>query len=519
MELPRELITAAKNNNLILFVGAGISNELRNNQGEKIGFWKDLVKQISKYSSDKGYYTDLIEFAINQNDTPFDILRKVEILNLLPKSEKVKYVKAYYSDFGFNDKYTDKDSQFISNIIPKSKVIEFVKNYFDLDKNNDWDLHRKLCNLSNIIITTNYDNAFELTCKELNKHYSETITELNASLSKKTDSQCNTALFKLHGSILSPESMVIFPTDYAQLYEHRINQKIIALENLILKKNILFIGYGMNDWQINKIFLFAKNKLADISQPHFIITMKDVYEKNSDKLGDFLTPIFITKYRRDEKSQKNEYNIDNIVERLLKEKMTAISEIKPNYFKLGNELFNTAILLKEEKLWNECCELYAKAALFVEDRTEDLFNKWGYALLQLAQLQKSESLIYDSIEKYKIARQLNPYGENTAYNLQKARETLLRVNVNSIIEDYYSKQLLLRQTMIPVKECTCGYINQNDRISCRHCGKPLGEKWLDNGHISSGICLKCKRYVGMIGETCPQCGNKVPYFYENFFCN
>jgi hypothetical protein len=512
MKLPEELINAARNNNLVIFVGAGLSYNLKNKKGEDLKDWNNLVKNAVNNFSQEGYSTMLLENAISRGYTAIDVLDKLEILSKLPANDILGYVKHFYHIINNEEDrwLRENANKLFHKIIPKSKVVEFVEYSYALAENNNWSLHDKLCKLSEVIITTNYDDAFEQTNQHSNRKY-KTVLIGDGIPSEKFNNQ-SSILFKLHGSIAEPNTMVIFPYDYAHLYEHTSHEIISYFNKLLINKSILFIGCGMGDWQINNIFLKTKELLADISQSHFIITPQKKFNEKLKGLK-FLTPIFVTDFDVDTK--KYWEDINDIVEYLLYEKINAVPEMKVNYFEKGNELFNMAVVLNDEELWKECCEQYGKAATELDLRNETLFYNWGTALLCWAKLKKSETLYLKSIEKLKIARQLNQNEEKIALQLQIANNNLWQLDVDSIIKEYYNK----KSTMIPVKVCpNCFCINSCDKLTCKRCGKELGKEWLDYGHFSGGICEKCSKYAGIAGDgVCPICGNKVPSIYEDFF--
>jgi hypothetical protein len=523
MELPIELIEAARNNNLVIFVGAGLSCTFTNAQGKTLGNWKNLVKQIVESSSKEGYFTTLLQSAIDRGDEPIEVLDLIEILSLLPKDEIAGFANNFYS-LRDNDSWLRDNLPKMSKILPKDKIVEFVKDFYSLSDTNDWRLHEKLYELSSIIITTNYDNAFEHAKQPL-----KTILFGRDNRLQILNNPQESILFKLHGCITAPETLVIFPYDYAFLYEHRAHAIIADFKKLIINKCILFIGCGMDDWQINTIFLNVKKMLADIQQKHFIITKKKEFEDKEKKLSGFLTPVFIEKYRQSD-DPLEERNIDNIIDCLLKEKSTTTnSNAKYDSYNRANELFVSAMSDDNESLLNEYCKEYQKAALSLNSRSEEGFYKWGTALLQLAILQKSEKLYKESIEKFRIARELNPNREESAKNLQYAHHALMQLNIEEILNEYQEKQQDTNNSqkntrMIPVKGCLCeykgslcGYINSCESTTCKQCGNPLGKEWSDDGHVSAGVCEKCGKYVGIMGNACPKCGDEVPYHYEDFF--
>lgn len=171
-EIPYELAEAIKDNNLVLFIGAGLSSNLVNKQNSKIGNWKNLVDSLIVYLRGKGY--DLSEIKEVEEGKELEALQIIE-----------------------NDQN-----------IPLYQIINFAKSFYDLANDNDLTLHRKLLAITDKIITTNYDNAFELSQNEplINVAYKGKDHEL-ASIPMPREK----TLFKLHGCISDGNKMILIP--------------------------------------------------------------------------------------------------------------------------------------------------------------------------------------------------------------------------------------------------------------------------------------------------------------------
>jgi hypothetical protein len=497
MKLPKELIEAARNNNLVTWIGAGLSYNFKNKAGRQLKDWKNLVVQIKNSFPEEKYLTAvLMKSALNRGDESIQVLDVFEILSKLPKSEIVNYVKYFYSSFDYDREWLLENSS--KQIITKNEAKQIAKHFYTLsEKQDDWSLHENLCELSNIIITTNYDDAFELTCKRINRPIKTILLSETIELQGLNDLQKIT-LIKLHGSISDEDTMVIFPYDYAHLYEHRAHSLILELRKLILTKSMLFVGCGMGDWQINNIFKFARKTLADLNQKHFIITTEQKYNEIKKDIGDFLELIPIKDYKPD---------IDDIIKYLLNEKSSITAKVEFDFCSKADEIFNKALLLKDENLLIQCCELYEKAATSLNSRDEKVFYKWGITLLELAKLKKSELLYKKSKEIFDIITVgLNPYNEKVSLYKRIIADELKNIDI-----EYITNRNKFQKNMIPVKTCLCGCINPCESSTCKRCGKPLGEKWLDDGHISAGVCKKCR--IVTIDNACPTCGDKIPEFY------
>jgi hypothetical protein len=519
MELPKELVDAACSNNLVIWVGAGLSYNLINKNGNQLKGWGDFVELIIDSFPEEKYLTSMLMKSVRYIYDPIQRLDILEVLSSLPKNEILNYVKYFYSISDYERSWLQENSS--KQIISKENVRNIWKNYCSLSNKQDWGLHIDLCELSNIIITTNYDNAFELVCEQINRPIKIVLLDETIGY-KKLDDLNETILIKLHGSISNKETMVIFPYDYAYFYEHQAHSLILELRKLILTKTMLFIGCGMGDWQINNIFKFGKEKLSDLSQKHFIIEtgkkFDEIKQKDKKNTLDFLTLIPITKYNPDKESTSDERNINNIIKLLIKEKnSTKHFQVEFDYYHQADEIFAKAALLKDENLLEQSCELYKKSASLLQSRNADVFYKWGIVLFELGELRKSEKYYLDCIDKLNISAELNPIDIEKIHLLKiRTRNRIEQLDINSIIKNC--------KNMIPVKTCLgdiskfeiCGCINSCESLICKRCGRHLGKEWSDYGHLSAGVCGKCNKYVGAMGERCPICGDEVPFNYKDF---
>jgi len=261
-KIPQGLKKAVEENNLVLFIGSGLSSKFVNNNGQRLGGWENLEKQVVDYIEG----SENLKLSVKKGE-PYNELEQIE--------EQMKK----------SDNYTK---------IKKDTILYLTKFYtLSVDVNN-YNLHKKLCRLSNKIVTTNYDNAFEIADNDFKKN--RAIIGNDFALSTLKDTSLKT-LLKLHGCISDSNTMVLFPSDYDKLYVNKdINAEriLFRLQNLIANKTILFIGCGMGDYQINHIFENVKYLLGEFDKDkHYII---DTVTKLDSKLQGFLELINIDDY-------------------------------------------------------------------------------------------------------------------------------------------------------------------------------------------------------------------------------
>lgn len=392
--IPQRLKEAIENDELVLFIGAGLSWDLKNTEGKTLGGWKDMVSSMLSYLKDKKRITAKEQHSCEKLG-PIKALQRLE-----------------------------------NNKIDKRVIGKFVKRYFTLGKKNKFPLQEKLYSLSTKIITTNYDLAFEKPIKKLRKE--KAYKGQNKKLSKLLADPV--FLFKLHGCIEDINSMVLFPSDYRKLYNNYDRDAaftLLAFKFLIFSKTFLFIGTGMDESQIINFFEEIKDIRRFYNQEHYIIT--------TDPLNiptNFLTPIKINDYAeipetidqlvniKKEAEEKKNYKNKLLLEQLeasekekkdLAKKLDKDKELDKDKDKNkrialflereANNRFLTGLKHHIAKEYLEAIEEY-KAATELKPDSSDAYHNWGVALVELAKTKsgnEAEELYKEAFEKYKLA--------------------------------------------------------------------------------------------------------------------
>ena len=472
--IPQRLKEAIEKDELVLFVGSGLSWNLKNTEGNTLGGWKEMVSSMLSYLKDRAYIT-----AKEQR-----FCLKLEPIKALQRLE--------------------------NRGIDREKVRDFLQDYFTLGKENEFPLQKKLYSLSTKIITTNYDLAFEKAIEKLDKE--KAYKGQNKKLSKLLADPV--FLFKLHGCIEDINSMVLFPSDYRKLYNNYDRDAALALlvfKFLIFSKTFLFIGTGMDEHQIINFFEEIKEVRDSFNQKHYIIT--------TDPLSiptNFLTPIKISDYNEipsyidqllyikkkaeEEKnpekkllleqleaSEKEKVDLEKELDKdkeldkekdknkrialflereannrfltglkhhIAKEYLEAIeeykaaTELKPEYSEAYNNWGNALDDLAKTKSGNEAEELYTEAfekfklATTYKKDKHDAYYNWGNALVKLAKTKsgnKAEELYTEAFEKYKLATTYKKDDHKAYYNWGNALCQLAETKSGSEAEELYKE--------------------------------------------------------------------------------
>ncbi len=320
--IPLKLVEAIQNNNLVIFVGAGCSIPLG------CPSWKGLVEDILQELSSKHGTT---------SDTNFDnILKgvKTESKSLFEALNKIE------NDVDHGLTYKKKSKEIVYAQIEKSS-----KNFPDKSP-----MHSVLWEISKKIITTNYDKALEKYKPE-----SENLKIFdNTNAFQILKSQLNEAefLYKIHGDNDNPDSIILFESDYKEIYNND-NYNNDSLATYFKDKTLLFIGFSLSDPFV--INLFTKIKTiykGHTVNEHFVFTTK-----NEDFTEYDVTTIQIENWK--------ESLFGYLIE---------LEKIKSNFSKTTNILPMLIEESKDEELTNSDISSIAK---LIEIKTNELTNDLG----------------------------------------------------------------------------------------------------------------------------------------------
>ena len=142
----------------------------------------------------------------------------------------------------------------------RNYIIQTLKNTFTRDFLST-ETHKIISQIPHFrnIITTNYDSLFESVygSGKLNVIFSDNHTPYIDA--KKVN------LFKIHGDLSNPDSIIITESDYNDFFSKDTEQNTIwsVIKGIIATKSILFIGYGLEDTNIQVIFNKIRNKIGE----------------------------------------------------------------------------------------------------------------------------------------------------------------------------------------------------------------------------------------------------------------
>lgn len=165
--------------------------------------------------------------------------------------------------------------------LTREQYHRFLKEEFHREKRYSVpsQVHELLMNLGvSCFITTNYDRLLENTLKQRHmlRRYQVVTNQEPDRCAQLLSIKSRNFIFKPHGDIEHPESIVLSNTQYDELYESGTRTYAYrALENLLVSRKIIFIGFGLTDPDFLRIMGRFRNEYKGPVSENYAI-MPDV---------------------------------------------------------------------------------------------------------------------------------------------------------------------------------------------------------------------------------------------------
>lgn len=226
-ETKRIIRQAMFDENLVIFVGAGVSNE------SGIPLWREAIEEIHSK----------LEGTAGQKDDYFRI------------------PQLYYDARG------------------KKEYNELIKNIFGYDDKSPNRIHELIVDMNPCnIITTNYDDLLERAFKERGEFLK--VVERDSDFPYAKNSKM---ILKMHGGFVH-DNFVLKEDDYLY-YSNHFKLMETQIKALVARHVVLFVGYSYNDPDVKQIFNWTKQVLGeDMPRAYFL----DVENKfNATNVSDY----------------------------------------------------------------------------------------------------------------------------------------------------------------------------------------------------------------------------------------
>lgn len=225
--LPKEIIDAVLNDELVLFCGAGISTEGKNVL--PCSFYTSIKEELGLKDEDISF-SDLMQQYCSQPNGRKKLLKKIR--------ERFNYISSF-------------------------PELERQASAF----------HRELAQIYQIktIITTNWDTYFEDYCGAI----PVTIPEDFAFWDD--NSRC---VLKIHGSIQNLSSIIATSEDYKKRFSELQNGIVGAtLKSILATKTVVFIGFSFGDEDFSQIINYLRDEMGDIFPHIYIVTLDETLKE------------------------------------------------------------------------------------------------------------------------------------------------------------------------------------------------------------------------------------------------
>lgn len=256
----------------IIFIGSGITQRYFTH----VPTWDQLLEKIwNCLNASESYYSKYESLKEQLKNNKFEIYT-----NIAEELEK-RYNTAFYNKEVTLKNLTPEDAH-RKEVSPfKTKIAEIFSNLkLADDKNEEIPYFENMIKNARMIITTNYDNFIETRFqKKINVHIG------NKGLFNSPGELGE--LYKIHGSIDDPNSIIITTEDYKQAKRNSaiINAKILSS---LVESPILFMGYSLTDENIQSLLRdLSKNMPFPIDEAAKRIGVIN-YEKNKQNIEESL---------------------------------------------------------------------------------------------------------------------------------------------------------------------------------------------------------------------------------------
>lgn len=243
----------------VVFIGAGISKRFLSNFPDwtslLVEFWTQL--NLQNFYGEFNNTRDEIKLKNPKySEKEIDYYSNIKMGTTLEKIFNREFNKGNVTIENFSA-----EEAFNTKISPFKKAITKRFQNYSLKEvmSSEYKAFIKMLLKTQIILTTNYDKFIE------DSYNSESDHKITKYLGQKgffQDTYGYAELYKLHGSVESPNEIVITEDDYAKFDENSvlISAKIISM---MMNSPIIFMGYSLTDINVRKIIKDFTRSLND----------------------------------------------------------------------------------------------------------------------------------------------------------------------------------------------------------------------------------------------------------------
>jgi hypothetical protein len=235
IDWPPDLVEDIAARRCVLFLGAGVSKNSKNQRGERPMDWVEYLNLLATKIADPGQRTE-VEACIQA----FDLLTACELARRFLKPDQFKSIL----------------------------IQEFLEKRFE-----PADIHDDIIMTdSRFVLTTNFDKLYENRANQIQQN---TVLVKNYYDTDVADvfRRSQRVVLKVHGTIDSPDKTIFTRSDYAMArtqYSHFYE----LLNALFVTHTFIFLGASLRDPDM-QILLENHRYRFEGSRPHYIMMPKD----------------------------------------------------------------------------------------------------------------------------------------------------------------------------------------------------------------------------------------------------
>lgn len=282
-----------------LFIGAGLSRRYYG-----LPNWERLLKHLANHTSNTKYAYEKYHQEALSNIEPELRNRDFIVFPMIASLIERDYNKRFFSEDDFDTDIKIHYENEIHNKISPFKL--YISDYLRRNCNetetfaNEKEQLLMIKNRISGIITTNYDLLIE-------NIFNNEMTVFTSELELFNNPSKGFAdLYKIHGCVTKPESIVLTHEDYKKVINNTpfVSAKLLTF---FIEKPIIFIGYSINDENIMNILETISSKLTDQNKQDLknrlvFIEYTDNIEKENiittEKCGLLITKVILYDYNK-----------------------------------------------------------------------------------------------------------------------------------------------------------------------------------------------------------------------------
>ena len=260
-----------------LFLGSGVTRRYYN-----LPDWRGLLKHFAYEIKTDDFIYSAYENKASKEENPEGLLPKVA------EMIQIDYDEKWFRDPSIRTLNDDMLAKVKEGLSPfKAEIASYIKNNSIVVEEYESEIEM-LAKLSekNIagVITTNYDDFVEYNFNGYTKYVGQRQLVFSAV-------QGIAEIFKIHGSIEEPGSLIINEQDYID-FDKRSPYLAAKLMTIFMEYPIIFMGYSISDTNIQKIIKSIIDCL-DVQQLKMLEDRFVFVEYQPGKVGSEVTPYTI----------------------------------------------------------------------------------------------------------------------------------------------------------------------------------------------------------------------------------